>query len=127
MAAELDISREAAARRYAALHEERLAVVFAHKGIARYAEAKIEFPRLSISKGRPIPYLPKFVRSGALSLFEEVDPVDWLRQPEAANLSVQILRQRDDYAVILLRAQSNAQDDALEDVFDRFARAGSRS
>jgi hypothetical protein len=128
MAAELDISREAAARRFVALHEERLAIVFAHKGFVRYAESNTEFPRLAVSKDAPIPYLPRYSRSGTLSEFEEVDPVDWLRRPVGADLSAQILRQRDDRAIILLKAQPNdAEDGDLEDVFDRFARAGSRS
>jgi len=128
MAADLDISREASARRYVALHEERLAVVFVKNGVVRYADVGTEFPRLSVSKGEPVPYLPRNWKGGTLSGLEEVDPVDWLRRPEDVDLSAQMLRQRDDYAIILLKAgSSDAEDSGLEDVLDRFNRAGSRS
>jgi hypothetical protein len=128
MAKDLDISREAAARRYVALHEERLAVVFVNGGKVRYAEPSTGFPKLSISKGQPIPFHPVSRGSGILSAFEEIDPVDWIQRPEGTDLLAQVFRQRDGYAVLLLKAQSSEAEDAgLEDVFDRFVRAGSRS
>jgi hypothetical protein len=58
MAKNLDISREAAARRYVNLHEERLAVAFVKDEHLRYVDLGAEFPRLSISKGQPIPFHP---------------------------------------------------------------------
>jgi hypothetical protein len=128
MARDLDISREAAARRYVALHEERLAVVFIINGHLRYAQLGTGFPRLSISKGQPIPFLPRHSGGGTLSALDEVDAADWLERPQGTSMSVQSLRQRDGYAIILLKAQSNdAEDNDLEDLYDRFARARSRS
>jgi hypothetical protein len=128
MAKNLDISREAAARRYVALHEERLAVAFVKDEHLRYVELGAEFPRLSISKGQPIPFLPRGSGSGALSAFEEIDAVDWLKRTNAASLSAQVFRQRDGYAILLLKAESaDAEGNDLEDVYDRFARTAFRS
>jgi len=127
MADDLDISREASARRYVARHEDRLAVVFVKDGLVRYFEAGAEFPNLSIWKGQPTPSLPAQSRGGLLSEFEEIDSTDWLRRPKDLDLSAQVLRQRDDYAIVLLKARSSdAEDDGLEDTFDRFTRAGTR-
>lgn len=123
MARDLDISREAAARRFVALHEEPLAVVFVNNGLLRYAEPGAEFPGLSIAKAQPVPFLPTRIGAGTLSEMEEIDAVDWLQRPDSACLSAQIFRQREGYATVLLRAELNDADDSeLEDTYQRFTR-----
>ena len=127
MARDLDISREAAARRFVALHDEPLAVVFVNNGQLRYAEPGAEFPRLSIAKGQPVPFLPKRIGAGALSEMEEVDAIDWLQRPDGVCLSAQMFRQREGYATVLLKAElSDAADSELEDTYQRFTRAEPR-
>ncbi len=127
IARDLDISREAAARRYVALHDERLAVVFVSNGQLRYAESGAEFPHLSIAKGQPVPFLPTRIGAGTLSEMEEVDGVDWLQRPDGACVSAQIFRQRDGYATVLLKAElDDADDSELEDTYQRFTKAGPR-
>lgn len=54
MAAELEISKAAAARRYVSLHRETLAVVFARDGHLLYAQRGSHFPWLAIKKKRAI-------------------------------------------------------------------------
>ncbi len=121
MATDLDISREAAARRYVALHDELLAVAFITNGQLRYAEPSPDFPRLSVVKGQPTPYLPKYPDTSVLSAIEEVDAADWLQRSDGTTLSAQVLRQRDGHAIVLLKAQP---DEELEDTYKRFTRAG---
>jgi len=55
MAECFDISREAAARRYVALHDECLAAVFSRGGRIRYIEKPDGFPRTSVWSGDPLP------------------------------------------------------------------------
>ena len=103
-------------------------VAFVKDEHLRYVELGAEFPRLSISKGQPIPLDPVSRGAGILSAFEEVDPVDWLQRPQGIGMSAQVLRQREGYAIILLRAQPEGEEDTgLEDVYDRFARTAYRS
>jgi IrrE N-terminal-like domain len=54
LAGDLDISREAAARRYVELHDETLAVVFCASGKFSYARRKDEFPSLCLRQGQPL-------------------------------------------------------------------------
>jgi hypothetical protein len=53
---DLDISREAAARRYVELFERPIAVVFGHNDNIRYIDADPAFPKVRCSKGDPLPF-----------------------------------------------------------------------
>lgn len=127
MADDLDISREAAARRYVDVHDERLAAVFANSRLLRYAELSTDFPRLCLGEGQPVPVFPKNSGARTLSPIEEVNPNDWLQRTDGIRMWAQILHQRNDFAMILLRVLEEEDDDdsELDDTFDRFARAGS--
>jgi hypothetical protein len=101
---ELDISKAAAARRYVELHPEPLAVVFAQHDRFLYAHRGAAFPWLPFSRDDTMPKLPATVDGENLSQMTEVDPLDWLRPGAARELAVQVLRQENSHAMILLQA-----------------------
>src|SRR5829696_4147658 len=55
LATDFDISKEAAARRYVALHDETLAVLFARGATVRYVDRPPDFPALSFWNGDRLP------------------------------------------------------------------------
>ena len=128
MAEDLDISREAAARRYIALHNDRLAVLFAKNGLLRYADLTSGFPRLCVQYGQPVPVLPPISGARNLSPIDEVDADDWVQRADGSRLWAQILRQQDGFATILLRVSGDEENEEseLEDTFERFAQTESR-
>jgi hypothetical protein len=112
LATDFDISKEAAVRRYVALHDETLAVVFSRADSVRYIDRGQEFPALGFWKGDRLPAL-----SDIETEWQELDPRDWLKRTARVGLSAQILRQADDHAIIVLRAESGeAEDDGEGDV-----------
>lgn len=124
LAKALDISREAACRRYVALHRLDLAVVFSRHGRVLYFSCGREFPGLSIGPGSPLPELPSTSPGQPLSEMEEIDSADWLRRPGHCELRAQTLRQQNGYAATLLWAEGVDDDDdgGIEDAHDRFSR-----
>lgn len=58
LAEELEISREAAARRYVELHANPSAVVFSRDGVVRYVDRADDFPFVQIQRGHRLPGLP---------------------------------------------------------------------
>jgi hypothetical protein len=127
MAGDLDISREAAARRYVELHDDNLAAVFAHKGSFTYAVFASAFPPLSLRKRSPV-RLVGDPREERLSDIEEVDPLDWLRRPDGFELDAQTFHQQNSFSITLLRVSRSADDDDLgiDDAYDRFERDDER-
>ena len=127
LAEELDISREAACRRYVELHRRDLAVVFSQHGRVLYVSRGREFPGLSIGPASPLPELPSTAPGQPLSEMEEVDGADWLRRPDECELRAQTLRQRKGYAATLLWAEGaddDHEDVGIEDAHARFSRFG---
>jgi hypothetical protein len=123
MSDELDISKEAATRRYVAKHPETLAVVFSQEERFLYAARSKDFPDLSLHQNLAMPVLPR--SSGNLSEAEEANPADWIASPQGAGLTAQTLRQRDGYRTTLLHIETPDEDgDAgIDDTYDRFVRA----
>lgn len=74
MSDELDISKEAAARRYVSKHPEPLAVVFSREEQFLYATRSKDFPGLSLHQNLAMPMLPRGARDR--SEWEEVRPED---------------------------------------------------
>jgi Zn-dependent peptidase ImmA (M78 family) len=101
LARELQIGREAAARRYVELHDGDLAVVFAKNGALQYASRGKAFPVLALSKSSP---LPRFrpAPAGTLSVFEEATPEDWLKRRTHAEFSAQTFHQQSGHSITLL-------------------------
>jgi hypothetical protein len=126
IASEFDISKEAAIRRYVALHDEKLAVVFSRDGRARYLTRGPAFPRLSLCEGDHMPSLPQPHASGALSLVEEAEPEEWLAAPRDVALHVQAFYQQEGYGMSLLIADTSDPQEAadFEDTFDRLTALG---
>ena len=46
--------------------------------------------------------------------WDELDTRDWLKTTRPVELSAQMLRQADDYAILLLRAENTADDEEDE-------------
>jgi hypothetical protein len=122
MADELEVSKEAAARRYVSLHPETLAVVFSRDHRILYATRSREFPWLSLHRNLPMPALPQ--RDDGLSEMEETDPADWIARPDKVRLDVQTLHQQEGYKTTLLRVVASGADDhpGVDDTHDRLSR-----
>ena len=101
---ELDISKAAAARRYVELHPQPLAVVFVQHGQFLYAQRGAAFPWLPFGSQDRLPELPAIAAGENISEMTAVDPLDWLRPGAAHKLAVQVLRQENGHAMILLQA-----------------------
>lgn len=96
----LQISKTAAACRYARLHHEPLAVVFASNGLFQYADRGADFPYLNLIRGQVLPSLPSAGSESSMSEMVEADPLDWpgLQQ----GLCAQVLQQEDGHSIVLL-------------------------
>lgn len=103
LADELEISREAAIRRYVELHPDNIAAIFSHNGKIRYIEKGPRFPRLSVWNGNILPDTPPGPRDGSnLTDMAEADAREWLSQPHGKELLSQTLFQQQGYATTLL-------------------------
>lgn len=98
----LDLSKEAAARRYAELHPKPTALVFTKDGLVRYIERKSPFPFIDLKPYDRVPSQPKPLDETGLSIHEEADPSDWLVLANGNSLVVQTLHQQNGYAMTLL-------------------------
>ncbi|MBV9219154.1 MAG: ImmA/IrrE family metallo-endopeptidase [Methylobacteriaceae bacterium] len=125
IADEFEISKEAAVRRYVALHEGRLAVVFSRDQMLVYVDRGPEFPPLALRKGDSVPPLPKPRGYPAHSAMEAVDPSDWLSRPQSGALYAQTLHQQNGYRTTLLFIDTQEDEgddpDPLQDPVGRFA------
>jgi hypothetical protein len=91
-----DISREAAIRRYVALHPECLAVVFSRNGQVRYVEKSDSFPRDHRRVGRPAGPHSSTVPSGRQPhLARRGGAIDWIKRPARLTLFAQTLFPRE--------------------------------
>ena len=106
IATDFDISKEAAVRRYAALHHETLAVVFSRAGTVRYIVRPPEFPALSFRNGDRLS-----LTGGMGAEWDDLDARDWLKETADVELSAQILRQAGDYSTVLLRVEGADEED----------------
>jgi hypothetical protein len=119
-ATDLDISSEAAARRYVDLHPESLAAVFCADGKFLYASRNEQFPPISLRKGQPIT-LPDGREEGRVSRFVDVDASEWIYRQHGVQLTAQTLFQSDGRSTTLLRAVDQDADDSLEDTYERLS------
>lgn len=122
MAADLELSKEAAARRYVELHREDLAVIFGRQGRVLYWAASQAFPALAPQKDIQIPTGMANCRIGEVSEMEDAEPTDWLRNPAGVALAVQTLAQQNGYSITLLHAEEAESEGDLDDTFGRFPR-----
>ncbi len=124
MAKELDISKEAAVRRYVECHPEQLAVVFGNYGKVVYFDSSRGFPPLAFRPGMPLPELPAYPDTQDLTEMEESEPENWLSISRGIALSSQTLFQQDVRTMTLLHvvAMDDDDDDRVEDTYERFSR-----
>lgn len=109
MASELDISKQAAARRYVELHPEPLAALFCHEGRVQYLRRGAAFPWIALQIGDALPFVPQASAGSSLSEVEEVDPDDWIHNAgRAIEIAAQVLRQANGWSTVLLHAASSA-------------------
>lgn len=103
MADRFDISKEAAARRYVELHDERIAIVFAVDDRIRYVARSEGFPRLARWMGDPVIEMPQRPSDASgLSGLDEVNANLWLAHPGGIELYAQALYQSEQYAMVML-------------------------
>lgn len=126
MSLEMDISKEAAARRYVSCHGETLAVVFSNDGRFLYPQRSREFPWLTLRKNMALPDLPRGALATGLSEVEDAEADNWIERSDGVQLTVQALHQEAGRAITLLRIIStNDTDDkgGIDDAFERFTRS----
>jgi hypothetical protein len=127
MSDEMDISKEAASRRYVSCHEEILAVVFSRDGRCLYADRSKSFPQLSLRKNAALPELTVGTGVTGLSSIEDAEPDDWIASPDDVHMTLQILRQRAGWSITLLRIVAMDEDEdqgGIDDTYERFTRFG---
>jgi len=113
---ELDISKQAAARRYVELHTERLAVVFGKNNSIQYPDWSDRFPAMLLRAGDEFPkdHIPSQTRE-TVSTMDEVDPALWLKWPGKNRLYSQTHFQSDGYSITLLLAEADSDEEELEE------------
>lgn len=108
LSAAYDVSREAAARRYAEQHTAPIAIVFSHKNRVRYAVKSPTMPSLRLTTGFPLPPLSA-ARSSAdarMTARQEMPASQWLTQTGSdATVTVQTLFQQNGYAMTMITQQ----------------------
>lgn len=117
MARAFGVSKEAMARSWVDANREPVAIVVAHRGriLRRYRNEY--FPWLPDGAGRlPADSLAAGLKPapGIFSQVEEVDPTVWFSEREAKralSMREQVLGQRDGYALVLLQAEFDEDDD----------------
>lgn len=118
VAKNLELSKEATARRYRNLHEANTAVVFHQNGALRYFDKSSEFPFLPIRPKAPLPNsVQRDLPAGTLTDMLEADPKDWFDGPPGGELFAQTLYQSDGVAMTLLALDGDfpCTDDDKED------------
>lgn len=124
LSGELDISKEAAARRYVELHDARIAMIFFQGGSLRCFDKSDDFPFLAINQDAHLPpSVAAGLSAGTLTDVTEADPKDWLDGLIRGELWVQTLHQRDGYGITMLTlAPDDLDDGGPKDTFDSYTR-----
>jgi hypothetical protein len=111
LAENLDISKEAAARRYVELCEQPIAVVFGHKGNVAYFERHPEFPFVSCRKGDPLPSCETLGDAKGFTGHIQAHPSDWLAPSARIYLLTQRLFQANGYSMTLLMLDDDEKEE----------------
>jgi hypothetical protein len=111
---DLDISKEAAARRYVELCERPIAVVFGHKDNIRYIDADAAFPKARFRKGDPLPSCETTPDAAGLTGHMQSEPRDWLAQSSKGELLTQRLFQANGYSMTLLMLEEPEEEEEEE-------------
>lgn len=122
IATRLELSREAMARRYVALHNKRVAALFIKDGRLRYSTWNEAFPRLNLKTGNALPLLPIQRMTDPISSVVAADPADWLERPDGFELAAQVLHQQSGYGIVLLHVDDREDADNSDDLSERLTR-----
>jgi Zn-dependent peptidase ImmA (M78 family) len=106
---ELDISKQAAARRYVELHPGRLAVVFGKNNSVQYQDWNDRFPMLLLRGGDKVPEAGP--SREVVTMMDEVEAALWLKWPGKERLYAQTHFQSDGYSITLLLSERPSDDD----------------
>ena len=119
----LDISREAAFRRFAELHDASVAIVFAHRDRFSYAIRGRSFPALALTRKAQMPWLPQLSSAQMYTDVEEAESTDWVQTPMSGPMYAQTLYQDEQRSTTLLICD-DAEDDEGGGIEDAAARLG---
>ncbi len=123
MRRELEISLEAAVRRYVEMHDEPLAAIMTKGGAVRYSVRHDGFPWIKLTKGHriaPVTRANRVISAGrpGVTRMTEAHAAAWIENPEI-ELFEQTRLGRDGYAVTLLWAsvpEQGADDGGVEEL-----------
>jgi Zn-dependent peptidase ImmA (M78 family) len=128
IATQLELSKEAAARRYVELHPGKIAVVFTQNGEVRYAVKSSKCSNLAIRTGQRL-LSPSDHQSNRISHEEiEVDLPTVAGQARSKTAEAETLHQEGGHAFTILNfdqsteAAGGDEDAGIEDTFERFSR-----
>ena len=125
ISSELELSKEAAARRYAELHLGKIAVVFTLNGDVKYSTTSPACPRLAVRKGARL--LTSLTHQPRQISHEEIE-VDLLAidgTAKSAFADAETYHQESGHAFTVLNFENERDEedeDGTEDTFDRFLR-----
>jgi len=118
LARQFDVSKEAAARAYAEFNEHAVAIVVIENGKVRRIYRKLNFPRIAVDYGRPVPAGSQFHKKGldqsVASELAECVPDIWLeveRGRRAPILYEQVYPQQNGFALIMLWLELSEEDE----------------
>jgi Zn-dependent peptidase ImmA (M78 family) len=126
IATELELSKEAAARRYVELHPSKIAVVFTLNGEVKYSAKSSSSPRLAARKGDR--FLTTSTYQPCQTRYEEIEvdlpSVDG--KSRSAVAGAETYYQQAGHAFTILNfeyePEADGEDDGIEDTFNRFSR-----
>jgi hypothetical protein len=117
VARHFNVSKEAAARAYAAYHQQNIAIVVVKDGIVQRIHKGFKFPWITASYGKPVPNGSIFYKKLPERIASEITPTlpdNWIsvefgrRAPE---LYEQVYPQQNGYALLMLWCQPPEGDD----------------
>lgn len=121
---DLNISKEAIARRLFELSESQIALIF-HQGLTvRYVLKQDDFPRLLIWNAATMPPTNDGCDNRGLTKTDWVELEDWLSGAPKGELTAQTLFQQNGFGMTLLVFDGEADhgETGVEDAYDRYNR-----
>lgn len=110
LSAVCNVSREAAARRYAERHPAPIAIVLSQKNRVRYAVKSPSMPSLRLTTGSPMPPRPvaRAVADARMTAKQQMPADQWIAWSSSDTaVAVQTLFQRNEYAMSLVWLRRN--------------------
>jgi Zn-dependent peptidase ImmA (M78 family) len=125
IATELDLSKEAAARRYVELHPAKIAVVFTQNSSVKYPIKSPSCPTLSLPKGTSLLSAPARQPREISHTEIDVNLPAINGTPRSATAAAETYHQKGGHAFTILNFEQEhdeEDDDGVEDTYERFSR-----